>query len=237
MTGDLHFSELKMEKGNRATDWSPAPEDVDGAIQESADAVRTYAESCISQKSDEIEMSISEVTGVLTTDIQDCRDLVNETEDSLTGSMNDLTTRVSSQEDDLLAYKHETSMYFRFNTDGLNIGKQTDGAISPFAINIDNEKMAFLQNGSEVAYVKYNRLHINAVEAVDRLSVGARAHGGYFDFISTPQGMGVKWRAVQQTDEEEDLVGGSDEEEQVGSSGEYTPVTDEDGIFTFGGGT
>ena len=97
--------------------------------------------------------------------------------------------------------------------------------------------MAFLQNGSEVAYVKYNRLHINAVEAVDRLSVGARAHGGYFDFISTPQGMGVKWRAVQQTEDEEELVGGSDEEEQVGSSGEYTPVTDEDGIFTFGGGT
>jgi len=233
----LTIRKVKLELGNRATDWSPAPEDVDGAIQESCDAVRSYAESCISQKSDEIEMSISEVTGVLTTDIQDCRELVSETEDALNGSMNDLTTRVSSQEDDLLAYKHETSMYFRFNTDGLNIGKQTDGAVSPFAINIDNEKMAFLQNGSEVAYVKYNRLHINAVEAVDRLSVGARAHGGYFDFISTPQGMGVKWRAVQQTDEEEDLVGGSDEEEQVGSSGEYTPVTDEDGIFTFGGGT
>ena len=233
----LTISKVKLELGNRATDWSPAPEDVDGAIQESADEVRTYAESCISQKSDEIEMSISEVTGVLTTDIQDCRDLVSETEDALNGSMNDLTSRVSSQEDDLLAYKHETSMYFRFNTDGLNIGKQTDGAVSPFAINIDNEKMAFLQNGSEVAYVKYNRLHINAVEAVDRLSVGARAHGGYFDFISTPQGMGVKWRAVQQADEEEDLVGSSDGEDVVGAS--YTPITDDEDVFSvdFGGGT
>ena len=72
-----------------------------------------------------------------------------------------------------------------------------DGDDSPYAINIDNEKMAFLQNGMEVAYVQYNKLHINAVEAIDRMSVGAAAHGGYFDFVSTVYGMGIKWRAVQ----------------------------------------
>jgi hypothetical protein len=29
------------------------------------------------------------------------------------------------------------------------------------------------------------------------MSVGAAAHGGYFDFVSTVYGMGIKWRAVQ----------------------------------------
>ena len=58
--------------------------------------------------------------------------------------------------------------------------------------------MAFLQNGNEIAYVQYNKMHINAIEAMDRMSVGAAADGGYFDFISTIYGMGVKWRAVTQ---------------------------------------
>ena len=61
--------------------------------------------------------------------------------------------------------------------------------------------MGFLQNGVEIAYVQYNKMHINAIEAMDRLSVGAAADGGYFDFISTEYGMGVKWRAVNQSTE------------------------------------
>lgn len=36
-TGDVHIMDVKMEEGNTATAWSPAPEDTDGAI----DAVRT----------------------------------------------------------------------------------------------------------------------------------------------------------------------------------------------------
>jgi hypothetical protein len=44
-------------------------------------------------------------------------------------------------------------------------------------------------------------MHINAIEAMDRLSVGAAADGGYFDFISTEFGMGIKWRAVANSNE------------------------------------
>ena len=197
MTGDLYFSELKMEKGNRATDWTPAPEDTTYAITESADLVRTYAESILSQRADAIEISISTVTGTIAAGLDECRDSIAETDANMADAVNTLNQRVTDQEDDLLAFKNETSTYFRFNTNGLNIGKQVDGDDSPYAINIDNEKMAFLQNGMEVAYVQYNKLHINAVEAIDRMSVGAAAHGGYFDFVSTVYGMGIKWRAVQ----------------------------------------
>lgn len=31
-SGDLYFKNLKLERGNRATDWSPAPEDIDESI-------------------------------------------------------------------------------------------------------------------------------------------------------------------------------------------------------------
>lgn len=203
MTGDLYFSHLKLEKGNRATDWTPAPEDTQATITETADQIRTYAESILSQKADEIEISISTVTGTIAAGVEECKDSIAATDANLESSVNTLNQRVTDQEDDLLAYKNQTSTYFRFNTNGLNIGKQVDGGASPYAINIDNEKMAFLQNGMEVAYVQYNKLHINAVEAIDRMSVGAAAHGGYFDFVSTVYGMGVKWRAVHEEEEED----------------------------------
>ena len=79
---------------------------------------------------------------------------------------------VDKQEQDLENYKLETSIYLRFTEKGLSIGKQNAGDESPYSIVIDNEKMSFQQNGMEVAYIQYNKMHINAIEAMDKLSVG-----------------------------------------------------------------
>jgi hypothetical protein len=68
---------------------------------------------------------------------------------------------------------------------------------------------------------------------MDRLSVGAAADGGYFDFISTEYGMGVKWRAVNQSN------GASLNMMRVMAkkAAEYEAVRDEVGVFKvdFGG--
>ena len=229
----MYYRNVKLERGNKASDWTPAPEDTTQEITDSAELIRTYAESLVEQKADEIQISISTVTGTLTTDIQDTKDALEETHESLSGSVDSLSQRVTDQEDALLDYKHETSTYFRFNANGLNIGKQEDGDESPYSINIDNEKMAFLQNGLEIAYVQYNKMHINAIEAMDRMSVGAAADGGYFDFISTIYGMGVKWRAVAQSQ----TTAKSAARLMPKRSVDITPVQDDEGIFTvdFGG--
>ena len=45
-TGDLYFKNLKLERGNKATDWTPAPEDTDGKInnaQTAADNAQSTA--------------------------------------------------------------------------------------------------------------------------------------------------------------------------------------------------
>lgn len=230
--GVLELCGYQLEKGSKATDWKPAPEDTSQEIAYSADLVRTYAESIMEQKADEIQISISTVTGTLTTDIQETKNALAQTDSSLNGSVDALSKRVSSQEDALLDYKHETSTYFRFNSNGLNIGKQEDGDESPYSINIDNEKMAFLQNGNEIAYVQYNKMHINAIEAMDRMSVGAASDGGYFDFISTIYGMGVKWRAVTQT-----TTAAKAAAKLMARQTTYQAVTDDEGIFSvdFGG--
>lgn len=206
-------------------------------VVDAEERVRTYAESAVSQKADEIEISISTVTGTLAAGIQDCQESIAQTDEALSDSVGALNQRVSDQEDALLDYKHETSTYFRFNENGLNIGKQQDGDESPYSINLDNEKMAFLQNGSEIAYVQYNKMHINAIEAMDRLSVGAAADGGYFDFISTEFGMGVKWRAVNQSNAAPLNMMRAGMKMMAKRAAEYEAVRDEDGVFKvdFGG--
>jgi len=60
----VDFKEAKLEKGNRATDWSPAPEDVDGAISGINSRLST-AESTITQHANEINLRVktSDFTG------------------------------------------------------------------------------------------------------------------------------------------------------------------------------
>lgn len=138
-----------------------------------------------------------------------------------------LSDRVTEQGSEVNSYREELETYFDFGDDGLQIGKKINGENQQYSINIDNEKMGFLQDGSEVAYIRYNKLHINAVEAMDRLSVGAAADGGYFDFISTEYGMGVKWRAVEKTDNAS-IVSVMRIPRRARK---YVPVVDDDNIF------
>lgn len=142
-------------------------------------------------------------------------------------SVTSLSDRVTEQGSEVNSYREELETYFDFGDDGLQIGKKINSENQQYSINIDNEKMGFLQDGSEVAYIRYNKLHINAVEAMDRLSVGAAADGGYFDFISTEYGMGVKWRAVEKTDNAS-IVSVMRIPRRVRK---YVPVVDDDNIF------
>lgn len=154
-----------------------------------------------------------------------------ETSKGFNMSVNSLTDRITEQGNEVNSYREQLQTYFGFSEDGLEIGKKVNGEKQQYSINIDNERMGFLQDGSEVAFIQYNKLHINAVEAMDRLSVGAAADGGYFDFISTEYGMGVKWRAVEKTDNAS-IVSVMKIPRRASK---YVPVVDEDNIFQMEG--
>lgn len=156
---------------------------------------------------------------------------LEETSKGFNMSVNSLTDRVTEQGNEANSYREQLQTYFGFSEDGLEIGKKVNGEKQQYSINIDNERMGFLQDGSEVAFIQYNKLHINAVEAMDRLSVGAAADGGYFDFISTEYGMGVKWRAVEKTDNAS-IVSVMKIPRRASK---YVPVVDEDNIFQMEG--
>lgn len=156
---------------------------------------------------------------------------LEETSKGFNMSVNSLTDRITEQGNEVNSYREQLQTYLGFSEDGLEIGKKVNGEKQQYSINIDNERMGFLQDGSEVAFIQYNKLHINAVEAMDRLSVGAAADGGYFDFISTEYGMGVKWRAVEKTDNAS-IVSVMKIPRRASK---YVPVVDEDNIFQMEG--
>lgn len=53
-TGDVYFKNLKLERGNKATDWTPAPEDTDGKIDTITNSV-----SQVKQTADKINWLVA----------------------------------------------------------------------------------------------------------------------------------------------------------------------------------
>lgn len=111
-----------------------------------------------------------------------------------------LEETVTSQGDEFQEFRQENETFFHHTSEGLEIGRKQDGGLMPFSTMLSDVRLEFRQEGKAVAYIQHDKLHITNVEAVRRWSVGAAEDGGYFDFISTRYGMGVKWREAQEED-------------------------------------
>lgn len=227
-------TEMEETVDGKLTDYSTTEEtktliaNTGGTIRtEVAESVKTVTDTTnakiddrLAQAKDYTDSVHQEITTEYSTKLE-------ETSKGFNMSVNSLTDRITEQGNEVNSYREQLQTYFGFSEDGLEIGKKVNGEKQQYSINIDNERMGFLQDGSEVAFIQYNKLHINAVEAMDRLSVGAAADGGYFDFISTEYGMGVKWRAVEKTDNAS-IVSVMKIPRRASR---YVPVVDEDNIF------
>lgn len=231
-------TEMEETVDKKLTDYSTTEEtktliaNTGGTIRtEVAESVKTVTDTTnakiddrLAQAKDYTDSVHQEITTEYSTKLE-------ETSKGFNMSVNSLTDRITEQGNEVNSYREQLQTYFGFSEDGLEIGKKVNGEKQQYSINIDNERMGFLQDGSEVAFIQYNKLHINAVEAMDRLSVGAAADGGYFDFISTEYGMGVKWRAVEKTDNAS-IVSVMKIPRRASK---YVPVVDEDNIFQMEG--
>ena len=231
-------TEMEETVDEKLTDYSTTEEtktliaNTGGTIRtEVAESVKTVTDTTnakiddrLAQAKDYTDSVHQEITTEYSTKLE-------ETSKGFNMSVNSLTDRITEQGNEVNSYREQLQTYFGFSEDGLEIGKKVNGEKQQYSINIDNERMGFLQDGSEVAFIQYNKLHINAVEAMDRLSVGAADDGGYFDFISKEYGMGVKWRAVEKTDNAS-IVSVMKIPRRASK---YVPVVDEDNIFQMEG--
>ena len=164
--GIFYWRCLKAEIGDKATDWTPAPEDIDDAVdqaQSTADQVSTTVTTVTTQveslktatealskamqsyvKEDELETYKKQVESQL-----------SQTPDAIEARFKTIeqnVSKVGSSSDDKWA---QLETYIRFTQNGVVLGRSD----SPITLEIRNDRICFVQSGQVVAYYTNNQLY------------------------------------------------------------------------------
>lgn len=180
-TATISIDWIKIEKGNKTTDWTPAPEDIQENIsnskQEAIEASRAY----VDVKEKEINSNVENIKTVVdghTTAISTVQSSVQQTENKVntvftqTEEIKNLTDQNTTQLEEYKQYismepvKHEGETEARPT---ITLGQST----SSFKVAIDNKEIAFTgASGEKVAYITGDELRINNVVVVKKLAIG-----------------------------------------------------------------
>lgn len=169
----------KLEEGNKATDWTPAPEDVDEAIN----TERTERQSAIETKANEITSKVSETyvsnsafehyqNTVSTQFTQTKKDFTWSISQSVTDAKNEMSGQIDSVNGRLDGLKQTTdnvNSYMSFDNDALTLGKSD----SAFKTKITNQEWSIQKNGAKVTYINDQAMYITDGQFTQSLKVGA----------------------------------------------------------------
>lgn len=173
------LSNFKLELGNKPTDWTPAPEDVDEAIN----TERTERQSAIETKANEITSKVSE-TYVSNSAFEHYQNTVSsqftQTKNDFTWSINQSVTdaknemsgqidSVNGRVDGLKQTTDNVNSYMSFDNDGLTLGKSD----SAFKTKITNEEWSIQKNGAKVTYINDQTMYITDGQFTQSLKIGA----------------------------------------------------------------
>ena len=170
---------LKLELGNKPTDWTPAPEDVDEAIN----TERTERQSAIETKANEITSKVSETyvsnfafehyqNTVSSQFTQTKNDFTWSINQSVTDAKNEMSGQIDSvngRVDGLKQTTDNVNSYMSFDNDGLTLGKSD----SAFKTKITNEEWSIQKNGAKVTYINGQTMYITDGQFTQSLKIGA----------------------------------------------------------------
>lgn len=213
--GTYYIYHPKLELGNKATDWTPAPEDVDDSIsnvnetatgaQETANNVNTRlvsAESYIQQLADSISMMVTDGNGMsLMTQTEDgwtfnlgqITDTIEGTThdiDQLTEDMGGIDNTVQALEqavNDLGVLTDYVAITTYNNQPCIELGE----AENDFKLRITNTEIQFIDGSAIPAYLSNQKLNIEKAEIKDELQFG-----GFVWKIRSNGNMGLMWKGA-----------------------------------------
>lgn len=177
--GSIHIRKPKLEIGTISTDWTPAPEDIDDAINEE----RTTRQSAIETKANEITSKVSETyvsnsalnhykEEVSTQFSQTKSDFTWSINQSVTDAKNEMNGQINSVNGRLDGLKQTTdnvNSYMSFDNDALTLGKSN----SAFKTKITNQEWSIQKNGAKVTYINDQTMYITDGQFTQSLKVGA----------------------------------------------------------------
>lgn len=167
---------VKLERGNVATDWTPAPEDLATAdnVNDKLAEVRKEINSNIEQTGEAIKSSVYEKV-YLKDDVDSLLSYVNteveQTKTSWQVTFNQLVKQLNDYSDGSDAAFDEIRKYIRFEDGNILLGNSS----SPLILRIRNDRIQFLQNGYEVAYISDQRMYNTTCEIISQLRIADSA--------------------------------------------------------------
>ena len=179
---------IKMEKGNKATDWTPAPEDADDDYVKLQKDINSNISSAVK---DGVDSALTSVDGLYTKK-GEFETFQNSVSSSFEQTSKDISMQFSNAVNasntvngKLEEYKAKVETYIRFDTKGMEMGKSD----SPFKSVLTNQKLSFTENGYEVAYMSDNKLYITNAEILDSFIMGS-----WFWDVGPNGNLSLNWR-------------------------------------------
>jgi hypothetical protein len=164
---------LKLEKGTKYTDWSPAPEDITNDIIDSADEIRTEIVDSSARVYSDSEKAMMEALAeyVKSTDHAQWKEYVesqlNVLPGEISGRVSELRELINTVDSEAKEKLTQIEKFFTFDINGLTIG-QVD---SPYKIVIDNDRYSMFVNNVEVLWIdiETREVHTPELTVTDRL--------------------------------------------------------------------
>lgn len=161
---------VKLEKGSMATDYTATPEDSDAKLDQKLSSVRSQ----ISAEGDRIRQEV-QANYALASDMSQVQSqvgtLMEQSENNFTWAVTcinqiqkDMESAQEATEEQLAVFR----TYMSFGEEGLIIGKTGN----PFTFRVVNDRLTFLMNDTEVAYLSNNKLYVTQAEIISKLIIG-----------------------------------------------------------------
>ena len=189
----VQFSKSKLEEGAFATTWSPSPDDsaaavnrISGAVEALDSGMDDRVTSLISAMGLSDRFASAEEFLNALSQIELIRSELAQHDSDLTLTFNRLTQTENSI----------TQIFssFVFGDEGGTPYLDMSASASSVKMRLTNTRLAFIQSGKEMAYFSDNKLYVTRLEVVEQISIGTSSNG-YLDMVTTPTGVGFKWRA------------------------------------------
>ena len=163
---EIKAGSLKLESGNKETDWSPAPEDIDASIDNINTEIRqeiTEQNISITQNCEGIIMEAL-TAYTKTSDF----DAFNETvtaqlallSDQISLKFTEQQQQITDMNESLQGQLNTITKYFTFDINGLTIGQQDN----PYKVIIDNDRYSMTVNDVEVMWIANGKVYTPEIE-------------------------------------------------------------------------
>jgi hypothetical protein len=161
----------KLEKGNKPTDWTPAPEDTTTELTQYVQETYTYINESIENSEESTRTMLKEYAK--TSDVETVREEMatsfTQTAEDFTFKFDTVNERITTENGEINRILDENSKYIRLVDGDIILGEV--GAL--LTTKISNGRISFLYNDTiEVAYISDQKLYITKAEILESIVIG-----------------------------------------------------------------